>query len=129
MVDFLLWVAIIIVFTVLCIYGLRILKFIFKRLWFAFRLFIMSVFCKGFEYCYKTPWSVFAGRKNKYSDVLVYYGGTVYIIKLCGFFHKATDVIVHKENVWQIDTYLATGRLLTGTKSTNSEVVHFNLSR
>ena len=129
MLEYLLVVAVVIASIIVIYYTLRLLRFAMKRLWFAFRLFLMSTFCKGFEYCYKKPFSIFAGRKNKYSDVLVYYGGTIYIIKLCGFFYKRTNVIVNQEDVWQIDTYLAGGRWMTATKNTDTEVVRFNLPK
>lgn len=111
------------------VWGIPVIKFIIKRLWFAFRLFLKSTFCKGFEYCYKTPFSIFAFRRNKNSDVLIYYGGTVYIIKLCGVFRKFTDIIVHDNDFWQIDTYIGTGYLFRGTKNTDTEKVLFNLPR
>ena len=125
--EYLLTVVIALIFVIAFIYGFRFAKFAVKRLWFAFRLFLMSIFCKGFEYCYKVPWSIFSGRKNKCSDILVYYGGTVYIIKLVGFFKKRTNVIVNKENIWQLDTYVPLGKWLVGTKNTDVEVVKFNL--
>lgn len=127
MLEYLLTVALIIVLIIAAVYLLRLLKFAMKRLWFAFRLFIKSTFCKGFEYCYKKPLSVFSGRKNNTSDMMVFYGGTIYIIKLCGFFQKRTDVTVNKEDIWQIDTYTAGGRWLTGLKGSSAEKVLFNL--
>ena len=86
------------------IWGCPLLRFLFIRLYFAAWLFFKATIYDEFKYCYKSIFSIFKNTEGRFSDLLIYYNGTFYIIKLCGFLRKRSDVVVLSNNSWQINS-------------------------
>ena len=64
-----------------------------------------SAFGKDFDFCFKTPFSLFRNTGGKQSDLLIFYCGKIYLIKLSGFLRKRSDVVAQTDRCWQVTSW------------------------
>lgn len=99
------WILIGTLAAVFLIWALSIiLRYILSRLNLWLQLKRMKGFSKDSRLKYKSAFSLFANVNSKTSQLLFYSKGTLYIIKICGCYKKATDIVALDPGRWQVFT-------------------------
>ena len=98
--------ALVLIF-ILFVWGLPLLRFLLIRLSFAIELLFRSGFGKDFDFCFKSFVSLFKNTRGKKSDLLIFYCGTIYMIKLCGFLRRRSDIAAVRSDCWQVTAWCA----------------------
>jgi hypothetical protein len=91
---------ILVILIIFALYGLNDFNYPGKRVALAVKLLFIKISFRGIRICFKTGSSLFKNISGKTSDMLIYYKGTVYIIKLCGGVRSGTGITCTSDDKW-----------------------------